>query len=185
MPLTRNSAPPVVERKTCEECGRVFVKAYGRSVEQWRTQRFCSFDCGSVGRPRTHGKSRSPEHQSWTAMKTRCFNPNAFGYGIYGGRGITVCDRWRDSFEAFLADMGARPEGTSLDRIDTDGDYEPGNCQWATPKEQAGNRRQVLRLFRVCEIAGCNDRMWARGMCSKHYQRWRTHGNPQHTRANL
>jgi hypothetical protein len=73
-------------------------------------------------------------------MRTRCENPKATKYAIYGGRGITVCARW-DSFENFLTDMGERPEGLTLDRIDVNGNYEPGNCRWATAKEQRANQR--------------------------------------------
>ncbi len=79
-------------------------------------------------------------------MKTRCMNPNPDDYANYGGRGITVCDRWRDSFEAFLADMGPRPpDKHSIDRIDVNGNYEPNNCRWATWLEQAQNKRPRKR----------------------------------------
>lgn len=90
----------------------------------------------------THGMSRSPEHNAWARMIQRCENPNEGGYKNYGGRGIRVCAEWRASFSAFLRDMGRRPSGIhSIDRIDVDGDYAPGNCRWATPSEQSRNRR--------------------------------------------
>lgn len=78
-------------------------------------------------------------------MKARCTNPNNPRWEDYGGRGIKLCDRWLHSFEAFLADMGERPPGMSLDRYpDNDGNYEPGNCRWATLKEQRANRRDSI-----------------------------------------
>jgi hypothetical protein len=79
-------------------------------------------------------------------MKCRCYNPKDINYLRYGGRGITVCDRWRDSFTNFLADMGECPKRLTLDRIDNDGNYEAGNCRWATPKQQQRNKRYNLVL---------------------------------------
>lgn len=92
----------------------------------------------------THGHSprsaASPEYKSWATMLTRCTNPNSSNFRYYGGRGIKVCKRWHQ-FENFLADMGQRPLGLSLDRIDNDGNYEPGNVKWSTRLEQARNKR--------------------------------------------
>lgn len=83
----------------------------------------------------------SPTYSSWRSMLSRCNNSNATSYQYYGGRGITVCERWLHSFENFLADMGPRPDGMTLDRENTNGSYAADNCRWSTPKQQANNRR--------------------------------------------
>lgn len=93
---------------------------------------------------KTHGHYGEPTYVSWYSMKTRCLNPNAASYARYGGRGIRVCTRWMQ-FENFLADMGMRPVGTTLDRIDRFGNYEPGNCRWATPRQQRLNQGPCVK----------------------------------------
>ena len=82
----------------------------------------------------------------WKALKKRCSNPSDHNWVRYGGRGISVCDRWNADFAAFLADMGECPPGRSIDRIDNDGNYEPGNCRWATSNEQARNKSTTQYL---------------------------------------
>lgn len=98
-----------------------------------------------MGRPITHGMSKTGTFSSWAAMKTRCSNPNNSRYKIYGGKGIRVCKRWL-TFDNFYIDMGDRPKGKSIDRIDNSKNYEPNNCRWATPKEQAINRTSTVLI---------------------------------------
>lgn len=92
----------------------------------------------------THGLSKRPTWDSWQGAKWRCRNKNNKDYPNYGGRGIQFCERWND-FENFYEDMGEKPDGMQLDRIKVNGNYEPGNCRWATPKEQANNKRNSRR----------------------------------------
>lgn len=100
-----------------------------------------------------HGRNEpvktTPEYRSWNSMKQRCRLPTMPNYHLYGGRGIKVCDRWlgSDGFNNFLADMGPRPKGHTLDRIDVDGNYTPENCRWADAKTQAQNRRMTPELY--------------------------------------
>ena len=103
-----------------------------------------------VSKEQRHGRA----HLSWMNMLQRCYNPKCKKYPRYGGRGIRVCDQWRASFAAFLRDMGEPPTGKTLDRKDNDGDYELGNCRWATPKEQNRNKgnNRLLTAFGVTKM---------------------------------
>ena len=92
-------------------------------------------------RTTTHGQTGTPTYKSWNEAKQRCHNPNNDKYKWYGARGIEMCAEWRADFCSFVADMGERPEGMTLDRKDVNGNYEPSNCKWATPLEQGANKR--------------------------------------------
>lgn len=138
----------------CTQCGKGLLIKPSRVG---RTQ-YCSRACRALG-IRTHGdtiNARSTvEYKAWRAIKNRCLNPLVDAYPDYGGRGITVCAAWKDSFETFLADMGRRPSPNhSIDRIDVNGNYEPDNVRWATWTEQQRNRRSN-RLVTYCGVTQC------------------------------
>ena len=123
------------------ECGGEVV-ANGSNLRRGKTQ---SCGCGRI----KHGlANKAPEYHVWEGIKQRCLNPDRAGYEYWGGRGITVCQRWME-FENFYADMGSRPgPGYSIERVDNDGNYEPGNCRWATASEQQRNTRRANRRRR-------------------------------------
>lgn len=121
-----------------------------------------------------HGMVGSPEYEIWASIKQRCTNPRSKRYKDYGSRGITLCDRWLESFENFYADMGPRPEGLTLDRIDNDKGYSPDNCRWVSYAEQNLNKRNTIRIDGVPLRAIAK----AKG-CSYHTLYYRhTHGIP-------
>ena len=121
------------------ECGQTKTYICSRLLRKINPVR--SYGCGSRESAKKHGMVKAPEYNAWRSMYQRCNNPNSPEYHNYGGRGIKVCSRWRESFDNFYADMGPRPSPQhSMDRIDTNGDYKPDNCRWATPLQQSNNK---------------------------------------------
>lgn len=153
-----------------------------QAVEHYNLTRGHSTGCGACAGAKIaqakliHGNARkraghrpTPEYRAWQKAKARCYDVNDPGFPRYGGRGITMCDVWRTSFDAFLADVGPRPSAShSLDRINNDGHYEPGNCRWATKAEQRRNQTRVklapadVHAIRAARERGESERSLAR-----------------------
>ena len=156
-----------------QQFGRLRVISREGTSSSRKTLWLCECACGNTAlvtsnqlrRGRTnscgclrHGYTKTPTYNAWCGAKKRCCNTQDKDYKNYGGRGIRVCARWLESFENFLKDMGERPAGKSLDRIDVDGDYELSNCRWATASEQAQNRRPRFRRDQLLAAAAFEDR---------------------------
>lgn len=186
---------PAFQDITGQKFGLLTVEKYSYTKNK-RVHWLCKCDCGTTKEVQTsylksgntkscgcyklsqtslimtkHGSSKTAEYSAWQGMKGRCYRKKNKKYPIYGGRGITVCDQWLESFDAFYAAMGDRPSPKhSVDRIDTNGNYEPSNCRWATASQQAINRR-------IKNPSGCNGvlRKKDHRYPNKHYDTFTAH----------
>jgi len=167
--------------KTGEKIGRLTVVGYAGSSKERIALWFCRCECGNFtrvhkrsleigntkscgclhsegGSQATHGHTKNgkmtPEYKTWSSMMDRVSNPKNSNYMYYGGRGISVCERWL-KFDKFFADMGERPDGMSIDRIDVNGNYEPSNCRWATIEEQNNNKRNTRHVSHIGKTQNC------------------------------
>lgn len=138
------------------------------------------------GRLTKHGMSGTRLHNIWRAMKERCYNERNVAYKTYGGRGITVCQRWRESFEAFVADMASTYQpGLTIERKDVNGNYEPGNCVWATAKEQSENTRRNVYYDTPAGRLMRREAVKLLGIPSSTFQSWERSGKLPWSRAEV
>jgi hypothetical protein len=151
-PVGRTAARQTQWRCRCD-CGTERIVQSGHLMSGHTQSCGCLIKELAIDRFTTHGGRRSRLYRIWCNILQRCTNPNATYYRHYGGRGIKVCDRWRTSFANFAADVGTPPPGLSIDRIDNDGHYEPGNVRWATRETQASNQRTPINAV-VIEYEG-------------------------------
>lgn len=158
----------------CEcQCGKVI------RVAAAELRRGNPSNCGCLRKSfKKHGMWRTPEWNSWQAMKSRCRNPNNKDYRLYGGSGIKICEEWERSFESFYRDMGNRPQGSTLDRIDSAGDYTKENCRWSDALSQTKNRRTTVRVYHQGEVVTIKELAIITGI-KLATLRWRlSHGRP-------
>lgn len=177
-PLRRISPPAdhAFWRCVCD-CGKEVIAAASDLLKDGGTKSCGCFAAERSSRDkRTHGMTHTKTYKAWRSMRGRCTNPRLENYKDYGARGISVCERW-STFEAFFADMGTAPPGSQLDRVDVNGNYEPSNCRWTTPKVNNNNKPsnvyveykgQRMTLMQLSELTGVAYHLM--------YQRLRKHG---------
>jgi hypothetical protein len=162
----------------CEcQCGKQWLVLGAKLKNGNTTSCGCKRTERVVAMNSSHRMSRSPEYKSWAEMRQRCLNPKNPRFHHYGGRGISVCPRWLESFGNFFADMGLKPSSAhTLDRIDVNGNYDPSNCRWATWKQQQNNRRDTVLVEHRGEIRSVTEWSEATGIAKTSLSRYVSNG---------